>query len=222
MPARKIQVEYDDIARLARRMDDEGADSQALMQRIRTLVSRLEGGGWLGQGAERFYDEMYDEVLPALNRLVEALQLTADTMRHVSFLLGDAEQDGANRMQLGDGGGSMVGGAPGVAKIPGPPAPFAPTPFPSVGGAASQKLGPAGEAGLKMNPGDAGYKMGPDGGAIGGGMIGGDAEQKVQGADDYKFTPGGSKLGGSKLDPDVGGSKLGDLGDSKLDPGLGP
>ncbi len=47
---------------------------QHLHWQVKAHVEQLRSGGWIGAGAESFYAEMKEVVLPALQRLVDALQ----------------------------------------------------------------------------------------------------------------------------------------------------
>ncbi|CAG1014279.1 hypothetical protein ANRL4_05165 [Anaerolineae bacterium] len=50
----------------------------ALTVQVEGLVEQLQGGAWRGVGAEAFYTEMGDLILPAMRRLEDALQLAGE------------------------------------------------------------------------------------------------------------------------------------------------
>lgn len=95
----KIQIDYDALATIAQHIDREGQDVETLVQRIRGLIEELERGGWTGQGARAFYDEMYQVVLPGLRALYDALYDTCDATRAISDIMRRAEEDAANQLK---------------------------------------------------------------------------------------------------------------------------
>ena len=93
MPALRVQIEYDQVGAAANRFAQESAETEDLLARIQNLVDQLQGGGWIGRGADAFYAEMFDEVLPAVGRMAEALEETSTILRRISQILNDAEQN---------------------------------------------------------------------------------------------------------------------------------
>jgi WXG100 family type VII secretion target len=93
MPADHVQIDYDQIVDIARRFAREATATEELVNRIRSVKSQLEGGGWVGRGAGAFYAEMDTLVIPALRRLVDALDVSGNTMNAVVEKLGQTEQD---------------------------------------------------------------------------------------------------------------------------------
>ena len=99
----RIQADYDELEAIARQFDREGQDVERLLMRIRALVEELEGGGWQGQGARAFYDEMYQEVLPALRRLFDALYQASDATTQIIHTLRQAETEAGRIFEFGQG-----------------------------------------------------------------------------------------------------------------------
>lgn len=95
----KIQVDYDELAAIARQMDREGQDVETLARRIRLLVESLERGGWTGQGARAFYDEMYMTVLPGLRALHDALYAASDATHQIGDIMRRAEETAASQVE---------------------------------------------------------------------------------------------------------------------------
>lgn len=99
MSAGKIQADYDELDAIVRQFDREGQDVERLTAQLRRLVEELERGGWIGRGARAFYDEMYQEVLPALRRLHDALYQVSDATGEIARILREAEESAARLMQ---------------------------------------------------------------------------------------------------------------------------
>ncbi len=87
----RVQADYDELETIARQFDREGQDVERLQMRIRALVEELERGGWQGQSARAFYDEVYAEVLPALRRLYDAMYQASDATTQIINILREAE-----------------------------------------------------------------------------------------------------------------------------------
>lgn len=97
----RIRVEYDALEQIARQCDNAAQSTEELLKRIRRGVEALEQGGWKGRGAEGFFDEMDNEVLPALGRLVAALDHTREVVQTASRRFDEAENNAARLFNRG-------------------------------------------------------------------------------------------------------------------------
>lgn len=115
MPAPKVRADHDQLARIATMFGRQSQDSQRSLQRVKRELDTLQGGDWIGKGAQAFYKEMDQDVLPALKRLTAALAEAQRTTVQISRILKQAEQDAARLFRLivggdGRGAGSAIGG----------------------------------------------------------------------------------------------------------------
>jgi WXG100 family type VII secretion target len=94
------QVNFEELHHIATRLADEGEEMVEMHMRTRRMVDSLLYDGWEGLGSERFYDEMYEVILPALARLYEALSDAALTTRKISEIYGKAQADGAEGFNM--------------------------------------------------------------------------------------------------------------------------
>ncbi len=92
----KVQADYDELANIASQFAQESSAAQQLMTQITNLVGQLEGGGWIGRGAQAFYAEMHDEVEPGLRRLVQALEDASSSIKQISSIVSQAEQEASS------------------------------------------------------------------------------------------------------------------------------
>lgn len=106
MPAPIIQAYYDHLESFSRAFAQEAQLTMQLGQHVTRLVGHLMAGGWVGVGAEHFFREMDDLVLPALGRLSEALQHGGDALQHISSTFKEAEEE-AGKLFNGEGGESI-------------------------------------------------------------------------------------------------------------------
>jgi WXG100 family type VII secretion target len=104
MAHNNLQLNYDELTSIAKQFKDQGEDIARLhaqtRQRVRDLYKE-----WEGEAAEKFFDEMETLLLPAVQRLAQALFLTQDTTGEIMKIIREADEDtvGFFRNQLGGG-----------------------------------------------------------------------------------------------------------------------
>lgn len=91
--ADKLEVNYDQLQGFMKSFDSEADEIQALMKQTQSRVEDLHGGGWVGKGADNFFNEMQSEILPALNRMVHALRVAGQTTREIAEIFNQAEEE---------------------------------------------------------------------------------------------------------------------------------
>ena len=82
------KLNYDDMSNIVKRFRSEAQDIDGLLKQTKGKVESLHNNQWVGQGADKYFGEMEQSVLPAVGRLVGALghagdvaQKIADTIR---------------------------------------------------------------------------------------------------------------------------------------------
>ena len=96
----KIQADYDELSQIANEFNQEASAAEQLMNNIMNLVGQLEGGGWIGRGAESFYAEMYDLVEPGMQRLVQALEDGGSSIQKISSIVEQAENEASSQFKF--------------------------------------------------------------------------------------------------------------------------
>lgn len=90
-----LQLNYDELSTIAKVFKDEGEDvfnlHSATRQRVRDLYKE-----WVGEAAEKFFDEMENELLPALQRLSKALHFSQDVVCDIMKIVHEADEDTMN------------------------------------------------------------------------------------------------------------------------------
>ncbi len=74
------QVNYDEMQAIIKTLQAEEEELKSLLSATKNKVENLHGNQWVGQGADQFFQEMEGTVLPAMGRLVYAL----NTAGHVA------------------------------------------------------------------------------------------------------------------------------------------
>jgi uncharacterized protein YukE len=64
-----------------------------LQQKVRGSYAKLQDKGWIGAGADAFFDEMESLVLPAQVRLEQALERAGQITQEISDFVHTAEED---------------------------------------------------------------------------------------------------------------------------------
>lgn len=112
--AAKIQAEYDQLEQIAAQFAQQGDRTAALGRQVYNCMSQLRDGGWIGVGANRFYNEMESLVMPAVDRLAKAMDAGSSHTKQIAQILRTAEEEAGNLFYGGDsalGGTAAAGGA---------------------------------------------------------------------------------------------------------------
>jgi WXG100 family type VII secretion target len=109
MKAPRIRVEYDNLGQIAKTFGKHEGETESITTSLNQQVEVLRNGHWIGRGADRFYQEMDDSVLPSLKGLARVLGLADRVTRDIDKLMHEAEEDAASLIQLFGLGGLSVG-----------------------------------------------------------------------------------------------------------------
>ena len=109
-----FQLDYDLLQSVAQKFKEEGEDMAKLYSSTRQRLQSLRKE-WIGEAAEKFFEEMETELLPALQRLSQALFQSRDVSGEIMRLIQDADTETAGyfKSQLSgdDFGADMFGQA---------------------------------------------------------------------------------------------------------------
>lgn len=83
MAARLRRVNYDEMSGIVKSFRTEQQDIEALYNQTKSKVAALHNNQWVGQGSEKWFGEMEGQVLPALQRLIRALDYAGDTAEKI-------------------------------------------------------------------------------------------------------------------------------------------
>ncbi len=104
-----IQCNYDDMREVSNNFARHSDATRQLLQTVQNCLSALQGGGWLGKGAESFYREMSDLVQPSMQRLGAALSDASSATQRIAAALEAAEREAGALFSGAEG--SSDGGA---------------------------------------------------------------------------------------------------------------
>lgn len=83
MAARLRRVHYDEMSAIVKSFRTEQQEIEALYKQTKSKVESLHNNQWVGQGAEKWFSEMEGTVLPAVQRLIRALDYAGDTAQKI-------------------------------------------------------------------------------------------------------------------------------------------
>lgn len=106
MSAPRVRADYDQLAQIAQAFGLAGFQTDATMSSLKSAKGTLQSGDWIGRGATAFYGEMDSQVLPALQRLVSALQQAQQVTAQINAIMQQVENEVAALFRVTDSSGS--------------------------------------------------------------------------------------------------------------------
>jgi len=92
--ADEIRADYTQLQQVATQFSRQATAINRMQQQMKRSLSALQGN-WIGHGSEAFFSEMRDKVLPATQRLADALRQAQKVTLQISQTLQAAEEDAA-------------------------------------------------------------------------------------------------------------------------------
>lgn len=90
--AKFVQLNYDELTTLVKKFKEGGEDYTRLHSNLRQRVQDLHKD-WIGEGAEKFFEEMEIELLPALLRLTQALFFSQDVLTKIMKVFNEKDME---------------------------------------------------------------------------------------------------------------------------------
>lgn len=94
-----LEADYDILEQVARRFSQQSDEIQQTFQNIRNHMNQLQNS-WEGRGSQAFFAEMQEEVVPAINRLHQALDDAGTITKKVAETLNQAEEEAGNSFRV--------------------------------------------------------------------------------------------------------------------------
>jgi WXG100 family type VII secretion target len=91
--SQKIQVQYEGLDDLARKVGEAHNRADDLLSKARLCMIMMDNGAWIGRGADKYRIEMESYTIPALRKLVAALSDLRYGFLRASDTYRDAEQE---------------------------------------------------------------------------------------------------------------------------------
>ena len=92
----KIEVDYDQLGQISQQFENRSQTVQHVLHNVHSKMSVLQGGGWEGRGSDAFFTEMQGEVLPAVQRLQQALEEAGRMSKGIIQTMQQAEEEASS------------------------------------------------------------------------------------------------------------------------------
>jgi WXG100 family type VII secretion target len=92
----EIQADYDELEQISSQFSNQAQSIQDMIQKVRGSYAKLLDKGWIGMGANAFFDEMEQLVLPSQQRLQDALEQAGEATRTISEAVKQAEENASS------------------------------------------------------------------------------------------------------------------------------
>jgi len=96
----EIRADYDRLEQVANQFANQSQAIQQMMQNVRSSMDPLEGGGWVGRGSSAFFAEMQSDVLPANERLQQALDEASRVTKQIVQTVKQAEEEASSPFKV--------------------------------------------------------------------------------------------------------------------------
>lgn len=101
MAAEEIQADFEALNKLKERFAQQSALAEQTLNLLRRNLNTLEQGGWIGEGARKFYAEMNDSVMPSVTRLKSALANASTGLGRIVKEMEQADEEMGQAMDSG-------------------------------------------------------------------------------------------------------------------------
>jgi len=87
------QLDYDQMQNIIKMFQSEQQEILNLLKQTDSKVEGLHGSEWVGKGADQFFNEMKSDVLPAVQRLAEALGAAGEAAQKIVEIFNSADEE---------------------------------------------------------------------------------------------------------------------------------
>jgi len=102
------RVNYDELTLISKKFHDEGEDAAQIHSTTHQKITALRSE-WVGDAADKFFEEMEGELLPAVKRLSLALIAAQDAANNIMKTIYEADGETTSFFKDGLGGGDDFG-----------------------------------------------------------------------------------------------------------------
>lgn len=90
--AEEIRADYQQMEQVAKKFAQQSHSIQQMLTKVKSSMSKLQTG-WQGKGSSAFFAEMNGKVIPASQRLQQALNEASRAAKDISNTIKQAEDD---------------------------------------------------------------------------------------------------------------------------------
>ena len=100
MSAPTVRSDYDQLRSVAQSFNSQAEAIDSMFKNLKSCEDTLQGGDWIGQGAQAFFKEWNDSLVPTLNRLRNAMSESSRITQQISQIMKDAEDQASKCFHL--------------------------------------------------------------------------------------------------------------------------
>ncbi len=87
------QVNYDEMQAIINQLQTEEDDVRALFNQTKSKVEALHGSQWIGEAADKFFNEMENTVLPKTAKMLYALNVAGQVAKQIVHIIHQADEE---------------------------------------------------------------------------------------------------------------------------------
>jgi WXG100 family type VII secretion target len=87
------QVNYDEMQAIIKQLEAEEEEIKALLNQTKSKVEALHGNQWVGEAADKFFNEMEGTVLPKTAKMVYALNVAGHVAKQIINIIHQADEE---------------------------------------------------------------------------------------------------------------------------------
>ena len=87
------QLNYDEMQGIIVQLQGEEDEIKGLLSQTKSMVEALHGSQWVGEAADRFFNEMESYVLPKTSKMVYALQVAGQVAKQIVNIIHSADEE---------------------------------------------------------------------------------------------------------------------------------
>ncbi len=91
-----VRSDHDELKTIQTTLSSQGDTLESMNQNLQACLDTLQGGDWIGRGANACFAEMNGSVMPSLKRLRQAMAEAARVTGQISQTMQQAEDDASN------------------------------------------------------------------------------------------------------------------------------
>jgi len=87
------QVNYDEMQAIIKQLESEEEEIKALFNQTKSKVESLHGNQWMGEAADKFFNEMEGTVLPKTTKMIYALNVAGQVAKQIINIIHHADEE---------------------------------------------------------------------------------------------------------------------------------
>lgn len=96
----KIRIHYDEMTQISQMFKQQEDAIKQTNRRLKSQVETLKSGEWIGKGANKFYQEMDNQVMPSMVRLEKAMGQAAQVTKKIHTIMHQAEDEASSVLKV--------------------------------------------------------------------------------------------------------------------------